>query len=179
MTRRRLSNSLNLFVFGILSIISVSCLANSDSTTLLEQQLNQYKNSPIIIDASEQTLDIKNNTLTFFKNVEVKQGTLYIKADTVTVTKNNNNNTDKLIAVGKPATFSQVLDDGQQVTAAADNIIYKVNDGRLILKGNANIIQNDSEVSGAQISYDITSQKLLATSDEQNSRVRTVLTPRG
>ncbi|WP_440903277.1 lipopolysaccharide transport periplasmic protein LptA [Catenovulum sp. SX2] len=136
----------------------------------------------IVIDAKKQQLEIKTNTLSFSGDVEVKQGSLRMKADRLEVIKADEDDPesqDILRAIGLPASYKQVLDSGETLIATAKNIQYKVKDRILTLSGNANISQQNSQVSGDVIEYDLVAQKLVASGNNQKGqKVRTVLTPK-
>ncbi|NTS75892.1 lipopolysaccharide transport periplasmic protein LptA [Catenovulum sp. SM1970] len=134
------------------------------------------KSAPIVVDADEQELDIKNNTLTFTGNVEISQGLLSIKADKLNIIKGDTDNSKVLIAYGQPTVFSQKLDDGSYLSAQAKQIKYKVTEKELTLKGDAKINQADSQISGDEIKYNVAQKKLVASSSEDSKqRVHTVL----
>ncbi|EWH09130.1 lipopolysaccharide transport, periplasmic binding component, LptA [Catenovulum agarivorans DS-2] len=153
-------------------VISASCLA-------LESDFSQN----IVIDAKKQQLEIKTNTLSFTGDVEVKQGSLRMKAERLEVIKadeQNPNSQDILRAIGSPATYKQTLESGETLVATAKNIQYKVKDRILTLTGNATISQQSSQVSGDTIEYNLVEQKLIASSSNKaGQKVRTVLTPKG
>lgn len=135
----------------------------------------------IIIDANQQKLDLKNNTLTFLGKVEISQGSLKMTADKLEVIKNEseNNQQELLIATGQPTLYTQTLESGEVLTAQALEIRYLVAEKLLTLKGEAKITQKDSLVNGDKIEYDLTKQKLVASSNKQSgNKVRTVLTPK-
>lgn len=135
----------------------------------------------IVIDAQNQQLDIKTNTLTFSGKVEVSQGSLLMQSSKLQVLKGINPEQDQdiLIASGQPALYQQELENGAILTAQANQIHYRVDDRILTLTGNAQIAQQGSQVSGDKIEYNLTLQKLVASSEQTSgNRVRTVLTPK-
>ncbi|MBU2919198.1 MAG: lipopolysaccharide export system protein LptA [Psychrosphaera sp.] len=129
----------------------------------------------LIIDADNQDLDYKNNTLYFSGNVVVKQGSVTIKADELfVITKEGNS--DKLIAKGTPAIFSQKEQNNQELSAQALEITYLVEAQVLQLAGSAKFQQGGSVVESAKIEFDLKAQRVKAEGDEsQNGRVTTRL----
>lgn len=117
---------------------------------------------PIEIDSDKQQIDLKENTTIFDTNVSVTQGSLSIRADYMKVTGQDKKGKEVYIATGKPAVYRQQLDDGKPIVAQANSIHYDVASRSLILKGNAQLSQNDSVVKSEIIRYDLTHQTLQA-----------------
>lgn len=136
----------------------------------------------IVIDAEQQKLDIKSNTLAFTGEVEVSQGSLTMLADRLEVIKadQKSHQEDILIASGNPAIYRQTLENGEKLEAQANTIRYQVGSRILTLTGKAKLSQQGSEVSGDKIEYLLNEQKLVASSQKASGeKVRTVLTPKG
>lgn len=132
----------------------------------------------LVINAKRQTTEIKENTVTFYGNVQVKQGTLTILADKLTVYKTVKNGQEVLIATGKPTTYQQQMDDGQQLHAKARSIKYELSPRTLTLTGDAQIRQQESLVQGEKIVYNLEAQRLEAESGgNTEDRVTTIFTP--
>jgi len=129
----------------------------------------------LIINADNQDLDYKNNTLYFSGNVVVQQGPITIKADELfVITKQGNS--DKLIAKGQPAMFSQKEKNNDELSAQALEITYLVEGQILQLSGTAKFQQGGSVVESAKIEFDLKAQRVKAEGDEaQNGRVTTRL----
>ena len=129
----------------------------------------------LIINADNQDLDYKNNTLHFSGNVVVQQSNVTIKADELfVITKDGNS--EKLIATGKPAVFSQQEEGKDELSAQSMEIIYLVETQVLQLSGNAKFQQGGSVVESAKIEFDLKAQRVKAEGDESNNgRVTTRL----
>lgn len=130
----------------------------------------------LLIDADNQDLDYKNNTLYFSGNVIVKQGSLTIKADELFAVTNEDGASEKLIAKGKPAFFSQKQLNAEALTAEAFEVTYLVEAQILKLVGNAKFQQGGSVVESATIEFDLKAQRVKAQrGKDENSRVTTRL----
>jgi lipopolysaccharide export system protein LptA len=129
----------------------------------------------LIINADNQDLDYKNNTLHFSGNVIVQQGNVTIKAEELfVITKDGNS--EKLIATGKPASFSQQEENKDELSAQAMEIVYLVDSKVLQLSGMAKFQQGGSVVESAKIEFDLKAQRVKADAGEsQNGRVTTRL----
>lgn len=136
---------------------------------------------PIKVDAKTQFVDGKNKISLFRDDVLIIQGSLKITADEVEVIASEGEGREIFVARGTPASYSQTLDDGNPVFARANEIRYEVSARTISLTGNAELQQDTSMVKGDVITYDMTTEQLLATSnengEESSGRVTTVFTP--
>lgn len=136
---------------------------------------------PIQVDAKSQFVDGKNKTSLFRDDVLIVQGSLKITADEVEVIASDGEGREIFVARGTPASYSQTLEDGNPVFARANEIRYEVAARTISLTGNAELQQDTSMVKGDVITYDMTTEQLLATSnadsEESSGRVTTVFTP--
>lgn len=131
---------------------------------------------PIDVQADFWEASIQDNISIYRENVEVRQGSMLIKALRLEANASAGSGNEVLIATGTPATYSQTLEDGKEVKAQANEIRYELASRTLTLTGNAEMSQSGSLVQGAVIRYNIASQQLSAES-EQNRRVTTIFTP--
>jgi lipopolysaccharide export system protein LptA len=136
-------------------------------------------NKPITVDSKSQFVDGKNKTSLFKDNVSITQGSLVISADEVEVVASEGEGREVFIARGKPASYSQTLEDGTPVTAKANEIRYEVAKRTISLKGSAELQQDTSMVQGDKITFDMVTEQLLATggSEGEDGRVTTVFRP--
>lgn len=119
--------------------------------------------------------DYKNKIASYLDDVSIRQGSISITADIVKVFSIREKNYTYL-AKGKPAIFQQQLEDGSVIILQADEITYNPNANMITITGNALVKQAGSEVSGDEITYNISSEKLDAKS-VSNQSVTTVLQP--
>ena len=131
----------------------------------------------IEIDASKQSADLKNKIFSYIDNVVITQGSLIIHADLVQVLTQTGSEEKTYIAKGKPATFEQTLADGTPLNLQADEIRYEPGNNLVIISGNALLQQEDSEVSGSKITYNIDTQYVNAES-KNNERTKTIFQPK-
>lgn len=131
---------------------------------------------PVDVRADFWEASIQDNISIYRENVEVRQGSMLIKAVRLEANASAGRGNEVLIATGTPATYSQTLEDGKEVSAQANEIRYDLANRILTLTGNAEMSQSGSLVQGAVIRYNISTQQLSAES-EQNRRVTTIFTP--
>lgn len=132
---------------------------------------------PVYINSDTQQVDMKSNQVIFNGDVSLKQGSINIDADKIVVTRDPKTETiNKIQAFGKPAKFSQLMDDGKTISAQAIELDYSISTDELTMKGQAQLAQEGNTIKGSTIRYQIGQQKLVADSDK-NERVTTILQP--
>ena len=154
---------------GIITVFL--CLFSFNSLAKVDDLKQEVK-----ISAASQEADIKNNQIIFNGPVEVTQGSVKINADKLRAYTKEGAGGRILVATGNPATYSQIMEDGRLASASAKEILYELSKRTLILKGNATLEQDGSQVTGDQIRYNIAKQQLIAESSG-NDRVITIIQP--
>lgn len=135
---------------------------------------------PINVDSRYQFADGIKRTTLFTEDVHITQGTLSIDADEVEVIAGNDSDElQTFIARGKPASYSQTMEDGSVVKASANEIKYVVAQRTITLTGGAELKQDSTEVKGESISYNIELEQVVAQGDSsEDGRVKTTFNPR-
>lgn len=131
---------------------------------------------PIAINADNSQASIRDNIAIYQDNVEVKQGSLLIKADRLEINASAGKGNEVFIFTGSPVTYSQILEGNLPVTASAMEIRYDLASRTLTLSTEAELVQSGSMVRGDLIRYNLELQQLTA-GGEQNRRVTTIFTP--
>jgi len=143
---------------------------------------------PIQISA-DNAQSISNLGQTIYRgNVIVKQGSLLLRGDMVTVItlynsdmSGENQTHNAIEAIGKPALFHQHDSSGRiTVKAEAKKLDYFIESGIIRLQGNASIDQAGYIVSGDRIEYSTHMRSIEAKTNPENTntRVRTVIKPK-
>ncbi|MBE8166951.1 MAG: lipopolysaccharide transport periplasmic protein LptA [Shewanella sp.] len=149
----------------------VCCLLSTPSVAKLDDI-----NKKLEINATKWDADFQNNRIFYKGNVEITQGTIRISADELTAIDDKINGNKILTAIGTPATFSQILDNGQIGTASASKVRYDKSSGMLVLSGNAKLDVGGSKWTAEVIRYNIKNQHAIAESASDGSnRVKTVI----
>ncbi len=154
-----------------LIIASLLCITSFSGVTKQDDLMQEVK-----ISASSQEADIKNNQMIFHGHVEVTQGSIKIFADELRASSREDCGGKILIAIGDPATYSRIMEDGRLASASAKEIRYELSSRTLTLVGNATLKQDGSQVTGNMISYNIAKQQLIAESTGKD-RVITIIQP--
>ncbi|WP_116474426.1 lipopolysaccharide transport periplasmic protein LptA [Zobellella maritima] len=133
-------------------------------------------NQQVTIDAGHQLVELSDDKVTFSDKVVVKQGSIDVRADKLVVIRNDDG-LQSMIAYGAPATYSQILDNGQPMRAEAREIHYDIKARTITLLQEAKLKQRDNTVSGHRIRYHIDRQQMEAEGQGQQGRVTTVFLP--
>ncbi|GAA0354580.1 hypothetical protein GCM10009092_18610 [Bowmanella denitrificans] len=160
-------NKIKLHVLTAAVLLSASAAA-----------INKDFNEPIKVASKYQSGDGINKVSIFRENVKITQGTLSIDADEVEVNAEQGKGREIFIAKGEPAEYQQTMADGSRIRALANHIEYQVDKRTLTLKGNAELHQNSSSVSGDNIEFNMEKEQLVAQgSDDGDGRVETIFQP--
>lgn len=123
-------------------------------------------------------LNFENSRWTFQGNVQIDappRGNLRSEQATVEF---RDNRIAGVTITGKPAQFEQQrADDLGMEKGHADQIVYDVDQGTVLLSNDAWISDGRNEMSAPSISYSIREQKVLATSSGAHQGVHIVITP--
>lgn len=113
---------------------------------------DQYQ--PIEIQANSATHHEKTGLTSYLGNVLIKQGSIRVEADNVTVSNATDQKSTHLIASGHPAKFQQQPEvDKPVIFAEAHNINYQLDIGKIELIGEARLYQGESRIQSDRITY--------------------------
>ena len=170
----RLKRSLPTLLLTVL--LSVLGLTFSRWATALDSDRDQ----PIQIVADVAVRDEMAGETRYEGNVVLTQGSLVITADTLSI-RHNTDETDKIVATGKPATLvQQPTADQAPVDASALRIEYVRSQDLVRLLEDARIAQDGSTLSGSQIDYLVSQRTVRAAGTpgaEGTGRVEVVIPP--
>ena len=144
----------------------------------LATALPSDRQQPIKIESDRATQDDKKGITVYEGSVVIRQGTIKINADKVTV-YSDNNQVDKIICVGKPAHYQQRpnLEDGL-VFASGDTIEYYLASDKIALLTNASLEQNGTTITGDKINYDLKAEVVKATAGgNKRERIQMIIPP--
>lgn len=147
--------NLNSILFTLLLLATANPLLakSSDFTQAIDVQA----------DSSE--FDEKTGIQTLQGNVEIHQGSMFIKADSITV-EIKEGRLSIIRGIGTPIKFQQDNEQGERVTGECAEIIYLAAEAQLILIGNATLIQPNRRLSGERIEFDSKNQTVKAEGGE-------------
>ncbi|WP_347332792.1 lipopolysaccharide transport periplasmic protein LptA [Marinimicrobium locisalis] len=142
--------------------------------------LPEDREQPIYIESDRAERDGLNGVTTYEGDVRLRQGSLNIRAERLTVHTGEDNQVKRVIAEGSPAHFEQKPNaEDPPIAAQALTIRYEVDREQLKLLRNAWMEQGEATMSGNRIDYDIASEVLKAEgdSDSERPRIEMVLPP--
>ena len=141
--------------------------------------LSTDRNQPIQIESDTATLKEKEGISTYTGNVHLRQGTLNMQGDEMTVLLKDNR-IEQVILVGDPATYSQRPDDNDTDRhAEAARIEYYTDNERLILIDAARIWQPGAEdFRSDRIVINLEEDTVDAGGGNAQDRVRITLQPK-
>ena len=127
-----------------------------DRTASIELQSDQY------------VYDQKNGLIIYTGGAQLRQGSLQINADRITVYYRGDDNTvEKIEAEGSPARLQQQPSaDADPVKASAAEITYHRLDNTVEMRTGAQLEQNGAVMQGHRIHYDLTRELVQADSDD-------------
>ncbi|MEE9332646.1 MAG: lipopolysaccharide transport periplasmic protein LptA [Granulosicoccaceae bacterium] len=147
-----------LAIFLAASLLSLSASAKKGDIT-----------QAIDVSADRSEYDEQKGIQSLIGNVEIKQGTMVIKASKIEIYLKNNR-LSKIEGVGNPIIFEQMNEADELVSGRADSISYDASNGTLILMGNATLSQPRQQLKSQRIVFDSTKQKVSAEGGD-NGRV--------
>ena len=97
-------------------------------------------------------IDESKGTSVYRGDVDLRQGTMHLQADVVTVYQNKRKPT-KIIAEGRPVKFQQQSDKGL-VKGRAKRAEYEMDSENLVMIGDAVLLQGNDSMRSDRIVYD-------------------------
>jgi lipopolysaccharide export system protein LptA len=157
----------------------IICAALLLCIPVLGQPLSPDSDQPIHIEADSAVLKEMEGLGIYKGNVMIRQGSLEMHGDTMTV-YNTDDNIDRIILTGSPATIVQRPEDSsKELHAEADQMEYRAADEHIILTGNARIWQADGkEFRSGKIIYNIGTNTVNAGDSASGDRVHITLQPK-
>ncbi len=152
----------------------LGCALMLPSSAALALKSDRQKPLLINADASEGTLG--DGKASLHGNVEIRQGSLLVKADQADVEKTDGK-VKEVMLVGQPALLQQEIENEGLVKATANTIIYQVATGIVTLTGNADVDHPQYQISGDLLVYDMNQQHFQGSGGDSNGRIRIQLEP--
>lgn len=157
----------------LLNLACVGLFGLSFNAFALQSDTSQ----PINVESVEQSADLQANRIVFSGDVIATQGSIKVKADKIEISRNTNGSLKSIVAYGSPVTFEQQQDNGRLIKSRSSILSYNPQDASITLQGRAVVWQGESKITGEKIEYNITSQRLKASSKNQGSRVSSTFVP--
>jgi len=139
--------------------------------------LESDRQEPLEVSANSTDGTLGDGVTTLRGNVDIRQGTLRIKADEAEVNKIDGR-VSSVTFRGQPAFLEQEIEEQGLVQATANVIDYQVASGLVTLTGNADVKHPQYKISGELLTYDLNIQHFQGSSDgDGNGRIHILLDP--
>lgn len=115
--------------------------------------LESDREQPIELSADSVDIDESKGMSIYRGDVDLRQGTMHLQADVVTVHQIKRKPT-KIIAEGRPVKFRQDTEKGEVIKGRAKRAEYEVNSENLLMIGDAVLIQGKDSMRSDRIVYD-------------------------
>jgi len=158
---------------GILLTAAAASFCGNAWTLALDRE------QPIEMEAETGELDDRARKSVYRGNVVIRQGSLRLTGDTMTVTYTEDRRLQQAIVEGQPATYRQRPEhaDGYD-KARASRIEYYPQKGRVVLSGEVVVEQQNIEFRGGWVEYDTVNSRVLARGDRAgDDKVRVTIEP--
>ena len=110
------------------------------------------KDAPLHIEADQLEMRENDNISIYKGNVKISKGSMKITGDKITI-NNKDGSLHKIHVVGKPASFYQLNDLNEVISAEGHLMDYKAKTGILELKEKALLVKNKNRFSSEHIIY--------------------------
>lgn len=137
-------------------LLTSACLSTPAHALPSDQQ------RPLFVNSKDWDYNYKTGVSTNTGNVVLDRGTSHLTADKVITYRDQNDEITKLIAFGKPAHYSTVLDfNTPRLYTEGNTITYFPKAQYMILKGKALAHRGPNSVAAPKITYYVNQQRLL------------------
>ena len=138
--------------------------------------LKTDRQQPLEVNADSTEGSLGDGIATLRGNVEIRQGSMLIRADIAEVEKVDGR-VRKFELNGNPVHLQQEIEEEGVVAAEAKNVVYMVATGIVTLTGEADVIHPQYHISGEVLEYDMNTQHFQGSGGDGNGRIRIRLEP--
>ena len=129
-----------LFFIALLALPAATIAKTSDAE------------KPINIEADQVEIRERESLSIYRGNVRITQGSLRINGDVIQFSSTEEGH-QKVIILGKPASFFQLTDQNQEISAQGEEMEYHAKTGLFTLERNAVLVQQDNRFTSEHIVY--------------------------
>ena len=138
--------------------------------------LKSDRQQPLDVRADSTDGTLGDGTATLRGNVEIRQGTLLIRADVAAVEKAEGR-VRRFELTGNPVHLQQEIEEQGLVSARARKVEYEVASGIVILTGAADVDHPQYQINGEVLRYDMNAQHFQGSGADEDGRIRIQLDP--
>lgn len=152
------------------------------SCNTLAWALPEDREKPIQIQSQRMAWDNQQQKATYSGQVEIIQGQLLLQSEQLRLERNADGSLRQASA-SSPGNQAYMSDlpkaDAAKVEAWAETIDYLPEEEKVVLTGNARLVQGNDSFRGHRLTYHLTSQNVEAEQNgSDSSRVEVIFTPR-
>lgn len=162
----RQNNRLNKFMFLALWLIPAVAVAKTSDA---EQ--------PIHIEADQVEIRDREGLSIYRGKVQIVQGSLRINGNEIRI-RTDDQGLQKVTVTGKPATFYQLTDQNEEISAQGQQMEYQSKTGLLILDRDAVLVQRDNRFTSEHIVYNTQTNVVKAGADNAAEATENATPPR-
>ncbi|HEX5635655.1 MAG TPA: lipopolysaccharide transport periplasmic protein LptA [Gammaproteobacteria bacterium] len=160
------NNALNKFmILALLQLPAAAMAKTSDA----EQ--------PIHIEADQVEIRDREGLSIYRGNVHIVQGSLRISGNEIRI-RDADQGLQKVTITGQPATFYQLTDLNEEISAQGQQMEYHSSTGLLILERDAVLVQRDNRFTSEHIVYNTQTNVVKAGTDENKAPDSNATPPR-
>ncbi len=159
-----------------LKIYFIAILLLSFSVSVAALKTDQDK--PIDIQADHLEMNEAQQISIYKGNVILNQGSLTIKADTLTLHFDTDNELDYMEMTGSPAQLKQLNAQQQWMTSSAEHIEYRDKKSQLTLTKSAQFNSGKEHIKSHYILINTESEHIKAGKNDAANRVHITILPR-
>jgi lipopolysaccharide export system protein LptA len=153
----RRNNSMNkLMLLALLAIPGAAAAKTSDAK------------QPIHIEADQVEIRDREGLSIYRGNVHIVQGSLRINGNEIRIFTNDQGMQTVNIS-GKPASFFQLTDLNEEISAQGEEMEYRASTGLIIIDRDAVLVQRDNRFTSEHIVYNTQTNVVKAGTDNQAS----------
>ncbi len=138
--------------------------------------LKTDRQQPLEVKADATDGSLGDGTATLRGNVEIRQGTLLIRADIARVERVEGR-VRRFELDGKPVQLQQEIETEGLVSAQALKVEYEVATGMVTLTGSADVVHPQYHISGEVLRYDMNIQHFQGSGGDADGRIRIRMNP--
>jgi lipopolysaccharide export system protein LptA len=147
---------LNKLILPLLLLTSPICAARNTDT-----------DQPIQIEADTVEIREQEGISTYQGGVIITRGSMVIKGELIVI-HSNPQGVEKIVVEGAPASFRQLNELGEDVSAQSLEMTYVAETGMLVMKRQAVLVQKQNKFTSEHIIYN-TRQDIVQAGDQQGT----------
>jgi lipopolysaccharide export system protein LptA len=155
-------SSQNKLLKKFVLVVLVALLAISGAAQAKTSDAEQ----PIHIEADQVEIRDREGLSIYRGNVHIVQGTLRIYGEEIRI-HSNDQGLQKVHITGKPATFYQLTDLEEEISAQGEEMEYRAKENLLVLDRNAVLVQRDNRFTSEHIVYNTQTNVVKAGTDKE------------